>query len=303
MRTLLVVPMALMAWGADDGGTRGLLPEDVVQARPRAKAAGPPSKAVYKTVNRQAVNKQAMEALRAPAPAAGRQVGVTIWRLRPASERDNGGVRLLVQDEAGSVEWVPERVSATTSLRKGDRVRLAIESPDAGYLYVIDRERYASGERGAPYLIFPTVRTRGGDNQVTAGKLVEIPGQEDRPNFFSLKPSRADQVEEELTILLAPKPLEGLEIAAKASPIPAEMVAKWERQWGAGKTEIFELVGGAGKVWTPAEQQAGADSTRVLTQDDPPPQSIYRVVGAKPGDPILARVQLRYGDAIHAANH
>jgi hypothetical protein len=236
-----------------------------------------------------------MQALRAPAAAAGRQIGVTIWRLRPAGGADSGGVRLLVQDETGSAEWVPERVAAASALRSGDRVRLTIESPEAGYLYVVDRERYASGERGAPWLIFPTSRTRGGDNQVAAGKLVEIPGQDDRPSFFSLKPSRPDQVEEELTILLAPKPIEGVEIGAKAAQIPGEMVAKWEREWGAGKTDIFELTGGAGKAWTSAEQRAGADSTRVLTQDDPPPQSIYRVVGAKAGDPILAKVQLRYG--------
>jgi hypothetical protein len=281
--------MALAAaFAADDTATRGILPEDVVQARPRAKVAGALSKPVYKSAGN-----QAMQALRAGLTV--RQVGITIWRLRPAAALDSGGVRLLVQEDAGSAEWVPERVAATSALHSGDRVRLTIESPEAGYLYVVDRERYASGERGAPYLIFPTLRTRGGDNQVAAGKLVEIPGQEDRPNFFSLKPSRADQVEEELTILLVPKPIEGLEIGAKAAVIPAEMASGWERQWGAGKTEIFELAGGAGKAWTSAEQQAGADSTRILTQDDPPPQSIYRVVGAKAGDPILARVQLRYG--------
>jgi hypothetical protein len=280
----------LAAFAADNTGTRGLLPEDVVQARPKPKLTAVASKPLYKTVGR-----QAMEAMRAG--VAAHQIGVTIWRLRPAGAGDNGGVRLLVQEDGASAEWVPERVAATSSLRNGDRVRLTIESPEAGYLYVVDRERYASGERGAPWLIFPTSRTRGGDNQVTAGKLIEIPGQEDRPNYFSLKPSRTDQVEEELTILLASKPIEGLNIGAKAMQIPVEMVSKWEREWGAGKTEIFELVGGAGKAWTPAEQQAGADATRVLTQDDPPPQSIYRVVGAAAGEPIMAKVELRYGAA------
>jgi hypothetical protein len=288
----LLLPMALagmLAHGAENSGTRGLLPEDVVQARPKAKAAAPATKAVYRTT----VGKQAMESLRTG--SAGRQIGVTIWNVRPAAAGDKAGVRLLVQESAESAEWVPERVAATSALRNGDRVRLTIESPEAGYLYVIDRERYASGERGAPWLIFPTSRTRGGDNQVAAGKLVEIPGQEDRPNYFSLKPGRADQVEEELTILLAPKPIEGLEPGPKATQLPPEMVTKWEKQWGAGKTEIFELVGGAGKAWTQAEQQAGADATRVLTQEDPPPQSIYRVVNGTAQDPILAKVQLRYG--------
>jgi hypothetical protein len=279
--------VATLAIAADNNGTRGLVPEDLVQARPKPKAASLAAKPVYKSPGN-----QAMPSLRAG--TASRQVGVTIWRLRPAAAADNG-VRLLVQEPAGNAEWVPERVAATSALHNGDRVRLTIESPEAGYLYVVDRERYASGERGAPYLIFPTTRTRGGDNQVAAGKLVEIPGQEDRPNFFSMKPSRADQVEEELTILLAPAPIEELTIGPKAIAISAELVTTWEKQWGAGKTEIFELTGGAGKAWTAAEQQAGADATRILTQDDPPPQSIYRVVGARPGDPILAKVQLRYG--------
>jgi hypothetical protein len=222
-----------------------------------------------------------------------RQIGVTIWRLRPSVAGDTG-VRLLVQGDAGSAEWTPERVSTTTSLRPGDRVRLAIESPEAGYLYVIDRERYASGERGVPYLIFPTTRTRGGENQVSAGKLVELPAQDDRPNFFSLRPGRADQVEEELSVLLAPKPLEDLRIGPKAIPLDAETVARWERQWSGGKTEIFELAGGAGKPWSASEQQAGANNTRVLKQDDPPPQSIYRVLAPKTDTPILVKVQLRY---------
>jgi hypothetical protein len=283
MKTLLAVLIATAMFGSEDG-TRGVVPEDVVQARPMkaAKTARP----VYRPVGN-----QAMASMRLSADA--RQVGITIWRLRPSVSSDSG-MRLLVQDDSGSTEWTPERVAATSSLRKGDRVRLTVESPEAGYLYVIDRERYASGERGAPYLIFPTTRTRGGDNRVSAGKLVEVPGQEDRPNFFSLRPSRPDQVEEELTVVVAPKPLEDLPVEAKAQALPAEMVAQWERRWGSTKTEIFELQGGAGKQWSAAEQQAGANATRVLTQDDPPPQSIYRVIAAKAGEPILVKVQLHY---------
>ena len=41
------------------------------------------------------------------------------------------------------------------------------------------------------------------------------------------------------------------------------------------------------------EQQAAADATRVLTQEDPPPQTIYRVI-AKAGDPVLVKVRLQY---------
>lgn len=270
---------------AQEEGTRGIVPADVLQARP-AKKPGARAKAVYRPLDAQTV-----ASLR-PSESV-RQIGVTIWRLRRASTGDE--VRLLVQDPAGRTEWTPERVSSASKLRTGDRVRLAVESPEPGYLYVLDRERYANGERSAPYLIFPTTRTRAGDNQVSAGKLVELPAQEDQPNFFSLRPGRPDQVGEELTILLAPKPVEGLTLGPKAIQIDAEVAAKWEREWGSAKTEVFELQGGAGKAWSSAEQDAGSNASRVLTQDDPAPQTVYRVAGAKPGAPMLVKVQLSYG--------
>lgn len=53
------------------------------------------------------------------------------------------------------------------------------------------------------------------------------------------------------------------------------------------------MAGGAGKTWTKAEQEAGAYATRQLTQDDPGPQTIYRVA-VKPGAPMLVKVGLRY---------
>jgi hypothetical protein len=172
-------------------------------------------------------------------------------------------------------------------------VRVSIESPEAGYLYVIDRERYPSGERGEPWLIFPTTRTRGGDNRVAAGKLIDIPGQTDQPNFFTLRPGRDDQSEEELTVLLTKSPLPGVELKAAAQKLTDDQVADWEKRWGAATVDRFELSGGAGKTWTRAEQQAGA-ATRLLTQDDPPPQTVYRVA-SKSDEPVLVKVRLRYG--------
>ena len=50
---------------------------------------------------------------------------------------------------------------------------------------------------------------------------------------------------------------------------------------------------GAGRTWTKAEQLAAADRERVLTQEDPPPQTVYRV-SAEPGQPFLVKVRLRY---------
>jgi hypothetical protein len=261
--------------------TRGIVPEEVLKARPKPAAPKP---------NVPAPKYQSMTA-QMPRPAGGKQVGVTFWRLRPANPQDQGA-RLLVQQDANTAAWIPERISSTTNLRAGDRVRLTLESPEAGYLYVIDRERYAGGERGAPYLIFPTSRTRAGDNQVAAGKLIDIPGQEDQPNFFTMTRSRQDQIEEEITVLLTPAPLDGLQIGAKALALSDEQVANWEKQW-ARKTEVFELAGGAGKTWTIAEQQAAAGATRLLTQEDPAPQTVYRVE-SRAGEAVLVKLRLRY---------
>jgi hypothetical protein len=285
---LAAVPFGNVSLAASDGNQeRGIVPEDVVEARPPAGTHSPAkAKPKYKPLNPQVV-----ASLRHPSAAS--ELGVTIWRLRPASAADTGA-RILVQEPNETAEWIPERVSSTTRLHAGDRVRLTLESPEHGYLYVIDRERYASGGRGAPYLIFPTTRTRNGDNKVTSGKLIDIPSQSDRPNFFTLRRSQPDQVAEELTVLLTPEPLDGITIGENAMLLSNAQVAAWEKQWGTAKPEIFELTGGAGKAWTPAEQDAAARGTRLLTQDDPPPQTVYRVA-VKPGAPLAVELRLSYG--------
>ena len=268
-----------------DSATRGIVPEEVWKARPQPKSSALARKPQYRPAG-----PSAAASLRQLAPA--RQVGVTIWRLRLTAPGD-AGARILVQQDADTVEWIPERVSSSSALKAGDRVRLSIESPETGYLYVIDRERYASGDRGDPVLIFPTTRTRGGDNRATGGKLIDIPAQDDRPNFFSLQQSRTDQTEEELTVILAAEPIASLQIEAKPLHLTNEQVGQWEKKWGAGRVERFELSGGVGKTWTRAEQQAGADATRLLTQEDPPPQTVYRV-STQPGEPLMVKVRLRY---------
>jgi hypothetical protein len=268
---------------AADTDTRGIVPEAVVRARPRPGASAPVASPRYRPVAAGSIPRQA--------PA--RQLGVTIWRLRRAAAEDKGA-RILVHQENETSGWIPERVPSNGALRPGDRVRIGIESPQPGYLYVIDRERYASGDRGKPFLIFPTTRTRNGDNQVKAGRLIDIPAQDDRPNFFTLQAGQSDQTEEELTILLAPHPLEGIRIGRTPLELSPEQAGKWESQWGGGKVQTFELTGGGGKSWTAAEQRAGADAERLLTQADPPPQTIYRVEAASDA-PVVVTVRLRYG--------
>ena len=63
--------------------------------------------------------------------------------------------------DAASGELTAERIDTGAPLALGDRVRLTIESPNGGFLYVIDREVYDDGTTSDPYLIFrPRVRVK-----------------------------------------------------------------------------------------------------------------------------------------------
>src|SRR5215208_4453238 len=100
------------------------------------------------------------------------QLGITLWRLRPSVVNDTGA-RMLIREKSKSAEWVPERVEADTIFREGDQIRLTIESPQPGYLYVVDRDLFADDSTGPAMLIYPWADMRGGDNRVGPGKLID----------------------------------------------------------------------------------------------------------------------------------
>ena len=220
-------------------------------------------------------------------------VGITVWQLRAPAAAKDAGERLLVHQGAAPEEWIPSRVAADTRFSEGDRVRLSIEAARSGYLYVINREQYANGKMGDPYLIFPTRLTRGGNNQVSSGRVVEIPAQEDDPPYFRLRRSRPDQTGEILSVIVAPKPLEGIEIGGKPALLPDSQITAWEKSWG-GQVGRLEMQNGVGQSWTKVEKDAGSDRLRTLKQDEPHPQSIYYRANSRPEEPVLVRIILRY---------
>jgi hypothetical protein len=219
-------------------------------------------------------------------------LGVTLWRLRPASSKDDIQARLLDHEGDTDSPLIAERVSSDTQFKEGQKVRLSIESPRTGYLYVIDREQYSDGTFSDPYLIFPTLKTNGGDNAVTAGRLVEIPDQNDKPIYFKMNRSRADQSAEVLTLLVSIKPIPNLQLEMKPLKLRPEQFAQWEKAWNA-PTKRVELMKRVGTTYTKAEMTAGASATSLLSNNDPPPQTIYRV-SSKPGDPALITISLQY---------
>jgi hypothetical protein len=211
------------------------------------------------------------------------QLGITIWRLRPANPSDT---RQLARESLGASEWISERIEADTLIRRGDRIRLSIESPRDGYLYIVDRDFFINEKTGETNLIFPIL---GDDNRVYAGRLIDIPAPDNGPMKATPAPN---QIGEILTIILTAEPLR-LPISDKVLPITSAQLAGWEKTWG-GEPERFELDGGAGEARTREEQKAAAKrGTRQLTRDDPAPQTIYRVSTADP-KAILVNVRLRY---------
>ena len=219
------------------------------------------------------------------------QMGVTFWRLRKSTVADK--TKELIEDEEGTeVNWTPERIEEDTPLYPGQKVRLGIESLSrAGYLYVIDRAQYADGTLGEPLLIFPTLKTND-LNRVKAGRLIYIPSATGK---FTITPSDStkNHVGELVTIIVAAQPLvPSDQLASKAIRLRRQQVESWEKQWGAIAAR-FDMDDGVGQAMTEKEQIVGSDKSQELTQDDPPPQTVYRLA-IKPENPILLNVQLKF---------
>jgi hypothetical protein len=65
--------------------------------------------------------------------------------------------------------------------------------------------------------------------------------------------------------------------------ITSAMLEQLEQRGSAKLLEQLEMVGGAGRAWSREEQDAAADTTRLLTQDAPAPQTVFRIVTNEPG--------------------
>jgi len=191
-------------------------------------------------------------------------------------------------DSGKDEDFTPERCEADTALQVGQKVRLSIESARTGFLYVVDRERYADGSFGDAELIFPTLRTHNGDNRVQAGRVIDIPANGE--GLFRIERRRKDLVAEELTVLVSPGPVAGLQIGQKAFPVTSEQLAEWKKNWGATVKQLEEP-GQAGKNLTPAEKEA-AEKGATLNDADALPQTIFQVQ-ARRDNPLLVTITLK----------
>lgn len=214
------------------------------------------------------------------------QVGVTIWKFEPATAQTYNGDRSGAGSYSNKADWVPRRVEADVKFREGDTLRISIESPRDGYLYVVNRDLLADGTYGETNLIFPT---QGEDNRLKAGKLIDIPAQDELPFKATPKPGQSSEL---LTIIVTTSPLP-LALSNRPIPISRTQLTAWEERWGA-EPDRFEMNGGAGQARTEEERLAASPTnTRQLTREDPLPQTIYSVV-PKNRDVLLFNMVLSY---------
>ncbi len=270
----------------DEDNSKAIKAEVFIKDRPASQRKSA-STAIYKPASKSSTAKAA----RPPPGTTFAQVGITFWRFRRSTAADK--TKELVEEEEGApTEWTLERIEEGTPLLPGQKVRLSIESLSrAGYLYVVDREQYADGTLGEPLLIFPTQKTRNA-NYVKAGRLIYVPSATGK---FRVKLGEGPKthVGELVTIVVSTQVLVDPEqLRSKAIKLPRQQVESWEKQWGAISSR-FEMDSGVGQAMTEKEQAAGTNSSQELTQDDPAPQTVYRLA-IKPSDPILLSVSLKF---------
>jgi hypothetical protein len=88
-----------------------------------------------------------------------------------------------------------QEVAADTVFRSGDRIRIALESNDRGYLYIVMK-----GTSGSWKLLFPAQEINSGDNRIEPGRPYMIPPA---PSRFTFDETAG---EEKLFIVLSRQP-------------------------------------------------------------------------------------------------
>jgi hypothetical protein len=209
------------------------------------------------------------------------------------------GSRDLVHPISG---LIPTRVSSETPFKAGEKIRLSIESPSDGYLYVLNCEVYEDDSRGTLSLIFPTTRTRNGNNFLTAGSPIEFPAATDEPSYFEFRPQAKAKkaVAEALIFMVTKTPIENFTPQELPLTIEYDKFEKWEKKWS-GKLQIWENDSELGKPYTQAEYESASETRtrgiasdgRILKANEPEPQTLF-AVETQSDDGLIVTLLLRY---------
>ena len=222
-----------------------------------------------------------------PSAVKGTLVGITMWGFRPSLPSDAPEIREF--DGESAQDLTPQRIAAEYPLANKQKIRIGIEVAQNGYLYVIDRVEYANGKKGPPCLIFPTKRILNGDNHVHSGLLVELPTADDNPPFFTMH-KKPEQVQEVLTIIISPKPLQGITLPEERLELPESLFTGWQAQWKSKSHKLADAKP-VGQLYTLAEKLA-AKVGKPLGKTDALPQMMYHF-DSKVGDTVMLDLPLR----------
>ena len=302
---------------AQDGvQTRSATSDDFVVRRPakpnvrvpKSTPVRPGPKFAFVAANRNAVRWGHGRKAPAPKPANTptkiTTVGVTVWKMRPPRPGE-GGILLPVKiNDTTVAQWLPERVGADKVFKKGDKVRLAVESSGNGYLYIFDREIYSDGTFGEPKLTFPDSLKQ--DNSMSPGMLADIPDQHEKLPYFSMNSDNPNYRGELLTVVISPRPWVNIRLSEEGFMTNADDLLDLE--FGAD-VEIFGRTDNADGIYSKAESEAACGAktrqlerdkptqapcgakSRQLTRDEPLPQAIYSLKSFT-GQPAVAFVRL-----------
>ena len=124
--------------------------------------------------------------------AGGAQIIRTTYTGKPL------GLRYSILRNNGGDDY--REVAPDTVFHSGDRIRVAVEVNDAGYLYIAMK-----GASGTWKILFPTAEVAGGNNHVESGQQYTIPSAPGR-FAFDQQPG-----EEQLFIVLSRRPEPDLE--------------------------------------------------------------------------------------------
>jgi hypothetical protein len=145
------------------------------------------------------------------APARPARADIVPAAYSPSPDKPLGLRYSLVRNTGGD-EY--REVDADTVFRSGDRIRVAVESNDTGYLYIAMK-----GSSGSWKVLFPSAEITGGSNLVENGRRYTIPPA---PGRFAFDEQPG---EERLFIVLSRRPEPSLEqliySLGSGSPAPA----------------------------------------------------------------------------------
>ncbi len=238
-------------------------------------------------------------AVNSPTPSAG--PSATPRKASPISQRMGLGVTLFMRDSNG----LSVRTDPTRTFRKGDRVRVLLETNTDGYLYVFN-----TTDGGQPMMIYPDAQLDEGGNYIKGHVPWEIPSStatEERLRWFTFDQTSGA---EKLYFVFTREPLPTIPIeddlikycsenAGKCPVQPAEEV------WAQIKKELDEPVKttkaeGVGSSQTAPEQQAATRGIG-LNRDDPEP-SLIMLTASTNKNVLVATMDLIHKSEVGTVN-